>query len=228
MNIFISGISKGIGRALVAESLGRGHFVIGSSSHPEIVPDEIRDSPRLQLLKIEWPFDRSNLEAQLTRIQDLDIDLLVNNAGLLNTDLLLNAVVEDALMMYNVNALFPLELSRAIYKANRFSRDASILNISSMGGFQGATKFEGLAAYSMSKAALVALTECMAVEWANDLKVNCLCLGAVQTEMLNEAFPGYVAPVSAQEMAKFILDFGESAGGIINGSIIPLKISDPK
>ena len=73
-----------------------------------------------------------------------------------------------------------------------------IVNISSMGGFQGSAKFNGLSYYSASKAAIACLSECLAEEFKDSgVSVNCLALGAVQTEMLREAFPGYKAPVEA-------------------------------
>jgi NAD(P)-dependent dehydrogenase (short-subunit alcohol dehydrogenase family) len=103
-----------------------------------------------------------------------------------------------------------------------------IVNISSMGGFQGSMKFAGLAAYSTSKAALCCFTELFAEEYKEtNIRMNCLCLGAVQTEMLAEAFPGYNAPIQPKEMAKFIVDFAENASRFINGKIIPVSLSTP-
>jgi 3-oxoacyl-[acyl-carrier protein] reductase len=57
--------------------------------------------------------------------------------------------------------------------------------------------------------------------------MNCLCLGAAQTEMLQEAFPGYEAPVSSSEMAEFIVDFAMNAQRWIKGKIIPVSLSTP-
>jgi NAD(P)-dependent dehydrogenase (short-subunit alcohol dehydrogenase family) len=97
-----------------------------------------------------------------------------------------------------------------------------------MGGFQGSMKFAGLVAYSTSKAALCSFTELFAEEYKNtQIKMNCLCLGAVQTEMLEEAFPGYKAPLEPKEMAKFIVNFAEINGDFMNGKIIPVSLSNP-
>jgi hypothetical protein len=54
-----------------------------------------------------------------------------------------------------------------------------------------------------------------------------LCLGAAQTEMLEEAFPGYMAPVSAEKMGEFITDFALNSHQWINGKIIPVSLSTP-
>lgn len=103
-----------------------------------------------------------------------------------------------------------------------------IVNISSMGGFQGSVKFSGLSAYSTSKAALVSFTELFAEEFKESkIKMNCLCLGAVQTEMLTQAFPGYEAPIKADEMAEYICDFAQHAQRFMNGKIIPVSLSTP-
>jgi NAD(P)-dependent dehydrogenase (short-subunit alcohol dehydrogenase family) len=108
------------------------------------------------------------------------------------------------------------------------SAGSHILNIGSMGGFQGSVKFPGLAAYSASKAALHVLTECLAAELADQqIKVNCLALGSAQTEMLDKAFPGYQSPVSAAEMGKFIADFAISGHKIFNGKILPVSVTTP-
>ena len=106
--------------------------------------------------------------------------------------------------------------------------DAHIVNISSIGGYQGSVKFPGLTAYSTSKAALCSFTELFAEEYKEtDIAMNCLCLGAAQTEMLEAAFPGYEAPVSASEMAEFIADFSLNAKKWMRGKIIPVSLSTP-
>jgi 3-oxoacyl-[acyl-carrier protein] reductase len=107
-------------------------------------------------------------------------------------------------------------------------KGSHIINISSMGGFQGSQKFNGLSYYSASKAAIASLSECLALEFSEaGISVNCLALGSVQTEMLNEAFPGYKAPVSPKVMAEFICDFALNGHKFINGKVIPVAISNP-
>jgi short-subunit dehydrogenase len=97
-----------------------------------------------------------------------------------------------------------------------------------MGAFQGSAKFPELAAYASSKTALCNFTEVYAEENKDgNIQMNCLCLGAVQTEMLAEAFPGYIAKISAEEMADFISDFAINKGLFFNGKIIPVSNSTP-
>jgi NAD(P)-dependent dehydrogenase (short-subunit alcohol dehydrogenase family) len=97
-----------------------------------------------------------------------------------------------------------------------------------MGGFQGSAKFPGLSFYSASKAALCCLTECLATELKDkSIKMNALALGSVQTEMLDKAFPGYKAPVKAEEIAEFITDFAINGHRYVNGKVLPVSLSTP-
>src|SRR5690606_19875005 len=103
-----------------------------------------------------------------------------------------------------------------------------IVNIGSMGGFQGSAKFPGLAAYSASKSALHTLTECLAMELAEkEIKINCLALGSAQTEMLDQAFPQYRSPVTAEEMGGYIADFTLSGHRFFNGKVLPVAVTTP-
>ena len=89
----------------------------------------------------------------------------------------------------------------------KLSSSSHVVNISSIGGLANTSKFPGLSAYSSSKGALNILTEMLAEEYKEtSIKFNTLALGAVQTEMLEEAFPGYNAPISPNEVSKFIFD----------------------
>ena len=103
-----------------------------------------------------------------------------------------------------------------------------IINISSIGGIAGSSKFSGLSAYSSSKGALNILTEMLCEEFKDSgPSFNCLALGAVQTEMLEEAFPGYQAQVSSLEMANYIYKFSLEGNKFFNGKIIPVSTSNP-
>lgn len=103
-----------------------------------------------------------------------------------------------------------------------------IVNISSMGGFQGSVKFPGLSAYSASKGALAILTECLAEELKDkNIKVNCLALGSSQTEMFEAAFPGMQAGTLAFEMGRYVADFALNGSKYFNGKIIPVSNTTP-
>jgi NAD(P)-dependent dehydrogenase (short-subunit alcohol dehydrogenase family) len=97
-----------------------------------------------------------------------------------------------------------------------------------MGGVQGSMKFPGLTAYSSSKGAVISLSEVLAEEYKEkQIAFNVLALGAVQTEMLEEAFPGYQAPLKAVEMASYILDFSLTGNKFYNGKVLEVSSSTP-
>ena len=154
------------------------------------------------------------------------VDVLIHNAGLLISKPLQDLTNKDFDDLFNMNTKSAFKLVRDLLPF--FNPNAHIVNISSMGGFQGSAKFPGLSLYSASKGALAILSECMAEELKEQhIKVNTLAIGAVQTEMLAKAFPGYKAPVKAEEMAGFIINFAQEGHQFLNGKIIPVSLSTP-
>ena len=170
-------------------------------------------------------FDEKKISDVIANIGPIDI--LINNAGYLVKNSFNKLSHEDFLKSYQINVIGIMQcVQAAIPKMN--PNGSHIVNISSMGGFQGSVKFPGLSAYSTSKAALCSFTELFAEEYKDSgIKMNCLCLGAVQTEMLEEAFPGFKAPHSPEEMASFIYTFALTQGDFMNGKIIPVSQSTP-
>ncbi len=168
---------------------------------------------------------RAKLEAILSPFPA--IDFFINNAGFLVNKPFLELKEEDIAQAYQVNIQSSFASTQAILP-KMLINGGHIVNISSIGGYQGSVKFAGLSAYSTSKAALVSLTELLAEEYKETkVKINCLCLGAVQTEMLEEAFPGYQAPLSAAKMAEYIADFTLNQHQWMNGKVIPVSLSTP-
>ncbi len=223
-SVVILGASQGIGAALVD------HFaqmadttVIALSRNLDKVSGRfLQKNVRCYRLDIA-----GEVQNQLAQINlEGPIDILINNAGLLINKPFEQLSHQDLTESYQVNVIGIMEATQALLP--QLATDAHIVNISSMGGFQGSLKFAGLAAYSTSKAALCAFTELFAEEYkATSLRMNCLCLGAVQTEMLSAAFPGYIAPTSPAEMAQFIANFALHNGAFFNGKIIPVSSSNP-
>ena len=155
-------------------------------------------------------------------------DIIINNAGyLLNKPFAdhSNTEIEN---IYKVNVFSPITIMQKTFPLLDSQKKCHVVNIGSMGGVQGSVKFPGLSIYSSSKAALANITECLAEEYKDkNIYINCLALGSVQTKMLEEAFPGYVAQVSAIEMAKYIYNFSIQDPMYMNGKILPLSIATP-
>lgn len=235
MNIIITGASRGIGYELVK---------LFSAKAENSVMAVARSTEKLLALKKECslagagkviPFtcDLRDLKA----IEELrksaaayfgSVDILINNAGAIVNKPFADISAEDLQYVYNVNVFSVVHLLQKLIPIMNQQERSHVVNISSMGGFQGSAKFAGLSAYSSSKAALASLTECLAEEYKeSNIAFNCLALGAAQTEMLSEAFPGYKAPISAAQMAAFIADFASGSQKYMNGKIIPVSMSTP-
>ncbi|TVR86134.1 MAG: SDR family oxidoreductase [Saprospirales bacterium] len=233
MNILITGASRGIGYATCLElSKDPNNRLIALSRDGEKLGKLAAECKAEHRNEIDWlSFDlqKPDWDALLGKLKKLgSLDLLINNAGALINKPFEHTEPKDWRWMMEVNVIGAAEMVRHCLPALQKSDKAHIVNIGSMGGFQGSAKFPGLAAYSASKAAIACWTECIANELAETkISVNCLCLGAVKTEMLAEAFPGFKPPMSAEEMAGFVADFGKNGHQFFGGQIIPVASSNP-
>jgi 3-oxoacyl-[acyl-carrier protein] reductase len=229
MNIIVNGGSRGIGKEVVlylSQDIKNQIIVTGrnakalnalaaSSSNIHAVqtdlsvPDELSVTFRDKILRY---FNK--------------IDVLINLAGTLVSKEFMEIEDKEARLMMETNFFGPATVIRIL---KPFMTEGShILNISSMGGYQGSVKFRGLSYYSASKAAIACLSECLAEEFkGSGISVNCIALGSVQTEMLDEAFPGYKAPVEAREIAPFISYIALNGQKFMNGKIIPMAVTNP-
>lgn len=156
------------------------------------------------------------------------IHYLVNNAGLLFNKDIFRISEEEIEETFNVNIISVIKFIQTLLPLFETRDYSHIVNISSMGGFQGSAKFRGLSVYSSSKGALNILSEALAEELKEEnIRVNSLNLGAVQTEMLEAAFPGYAAPFGPEGIAEYITNFTLEGGKYINGKVLPISISNP-
>jgi 3-oxoacyl-[acyl-carrier protein] reductase len=233
MNILVTGASRGIGRALVHHFAGQQqHRIIALARNQSALIDlqeECRHLHGADVAMCVQDLASDAYESLQQSLNSLDrIDVLIANAGQLLNRPFLETSSADWHTMLQQNVVATANLLRQCYPKLAAAGKAHVVIIGSMGGLQGSKKFPGLSAYSAAKGALAILTECLAEEWKQvGISVNCLCLGAVNTEMLDEAFPGYKAPVNAEDMARFIGDFSQSAHHFMNGRILPVALSDP-
>lgn len=225
--VVIIGASRGIGEELVHQFAKQEDCrVLALSRNSKQMSEVFSEYPSVTC--VTFDLDGGKVRETAERIfAGVDkIDIIINNAGKLVNKPFLSLTAEDIRSCYQVNVMGVFSVMQAALP--KMSAGAHSVMISSMGGFQGSVKFAGLSAYSTSKAALASLTELLAEEYKESgIAFNCLALGAAQTEMLEEAFPGYQAPVSASQMATFIADFSSNAHQWIKGKIIPVSLSTP-
>lgn len=226
----VTGSSKGIGLATsIALIQKHGYTVIAVSRNISTTYLKLDASIKEAMIPVDLDINDYSVYAKIKENlpANATIDLLVNNAGLLINKPFSDTTADEAQRMMNTNILAPFLLTQYLYNNDLFGPNAHIVNISSMGGYQGSAKFSGLAIYSSTKSALNALSECLSVELNGKITVNALCLGAVNTEMLQQAFPGYEAPVTADEMGGYIAEFGVKQRRLFNGKVLAVALNDP-
>ncbi|MCW2117810.1 SDR family NAD(P)-dependent oxidoreductase [Flavobacterium sp. 7A] len=223
-NIIITGTSRGIGYELALQFANAGHQVLALSRK---TPRVLLEHKNISCLSVDL-----STEDDLEKITNFisttwdKIDAVVHNAGSLVNKPFGDLTQADFEYVYKVNVFGVANLTRICIPF--LPKGSHVVTISSMGGIQGSLKFPGLAAYSSSKGAVITLSELLAEEYKEQgIAFNVLALGAVQTEMLAEAFPGYQAPVSADEIANYICDFTLTGNKFFNGRVIQVTSSNP-
>jgi len=224
-NIIVTGASRGIGFELVNLLTEAGHNVLALSRNIGTL-DSIEINNLYALAT-----DISN-ESHLKKVEAFvtenwqRVDIIIHNAGKLISKPFAETSTNDFLEVFKVNVFAVAELTRLLLP--HLVKGSHVVTISSMGGIQGSMKFPGLAAYSSSKGAVITLTELLAEEYKQQgISFNALALGAVQTEMLAEAFPDYKAPTTAKEMASYIVNFSLTGNQFYNGKVLQVSASTP-
>lgn len=224
-NVVITGTSRGIGFELCRIFAERGDRVYALSRNTRPLEEADFNGVEVISFDISSAGDIQKFASDISEA-NISLDILINNAGKLINKPFDQTSWEDFQEVYAVNVFGLAELTRALIPF--MNKSAHVVTISSMGGVQGSSKFPGLAAYSSSKGAVITLSELLAEEYKETGPAfNVLALGAVQTEMLEEAFPGYQAPTTADEMADYIANFAINGHKMYNGKVLPVSNSTP-
>ena len=220
--VWITGASRGIGFATTEKFLSNGWQVVVLTRAIDKLEPLIKEYPgQLHICKLDL------MQLNEVQLPNLPVDILINNAGALINKPLSQVSITDLHKSYGVNVFGPYLLIQKLL--TQFTEKAHIVNISSVGGIQGSVKFAGLSAYSYAKGAMNVLTECLHAEFEQETQwsFNALALGAVQTEMLKEAFPGLQAPLQPEQLSPFIYMFATTAHLVMRGKVLPVSMSTP-
>lgn len=223
-NIIITGTSRGIGYELALQFANAGHQVLAISRK---TPQALIENPNITCLAVDLSVE-SDLQ-QVTQFLETTwekVDVIIHNAGSLLHKPFEQITSAEFENIYKVNVFGVASLTRICIPF--MAKASHVVTISSMGGIQGSMKFPGLSAYSSSKGAVITLSELLAEEYKEQgIAFNVLALGAVQTEMLQEAFPGYQAPILAKEMADYIFNFALTGHKYYNGKVLQVSSTTP-
>jgi NAD(P)-dependent dehydrogenase (short-subunit alcohol dehydrogenase family) len=234
MNVILTGASSGVGFEAALELILSGKHKVIALARSQDKLERLLEiahglNPDAEIFALAFDIvhdDYTDLQQFIKSNFDNRVDILINNAGVLINKPFTELLETDFVEMLQSNFIGHVRMIQNL--VDLMPHDSHIVNIGSMGGYQGSVKFPGLAAYSASKAALHTLTECLALEFLErGIKVNCLAIGSAQTEMLEKAFPGYESPVMAFEMGKYIADFALTAQRFFNGKVLPVAVSTP-
>ncbi len=224
-HVIITGASRGIGFEMIQFFAESNYKVLAISRNT--TPIKSLKNKNIHVLAIDL-----SLESDIKKVDDFvktnwrKVDILINNAGKLANKPFSKTSINDFMEVYKVNVFAVAELTRVMIPY--LSKGSHVVTISSMGGIQGSIKFPGLSAYSSSKGAVITLSELLAEEYKNSgIAFNVLALGAVQTEMLAEAFPDYKAPTTAKEMATYIYNFALNGNQFYNGKVLQVSSTTP-
>lgn len=224
-NIIITGTSRGIGFEL-AQQFAKDKYNVLAISRNTTTIDNLSHS-NITTLSVDLSVSEDfNKVADFVTSNWKKVDILIHNAGMLVNKPFAELTEEDFMNVYKVNVFGVAAMTKLLIPF--MSSGAHVVTMSSMGGIQGSMKFPGLAAYSSAKGAVITLSEVLAEEYKESgIAFNVLAIGAVQTEMLEEAFPGYQAPLSASQMADYVYHFALTGNQFYNGKVLQVSNSTP-
>jgi 3-oxoacyl-[acyl-carrier protein] reductase len=232
--VLVTGVSRGVGFELFLQLARMPDIIVIGISRNKVGLEKLQKKCVSfycnSFVLLEGDITQPELQKELNNALQAygKLDVLINSAGAIVNKPFEEINLADLQYCYSTNVFAPYLLTQQLLPWLAKSDLAHVVNIGSMGGVQGSSKFPGLSAYSSSKGALITLTECLAEELKDrNIVVNCVNLGAVQTEMLEAAFPGFKANHYPQEIAKWLIEFALNSHLFMNGKSVQLSNSTP-
>lgn len=233
MNLLITGANRGLGLALSAEAVKRGHSVFAGVRNPEQGMDGLMqlsiDHPgQISLLKLDVGSERSCREAaNQVKDENIALDAIINNAAILEerSKSIEELDMEKVEHSFTINLFGPMRVVKYFLPLLAKGPDASIINISSeAGSFQNA--YGGDYPYALSKSSLNMFSQ----QLKNNLSKDQVAVFAVHPGWIKTDMGGERAPGTPEESAAGILDLierktvtdGESTFINIKGEAMPL------
>ncbi|MGA8809042.1 MAG: SDR family oxidoreductase [Thermoanaerobaculia bacterium] len=209
----VTGASSGIGRATAEMLTLRGALVAAFA--------RTATAAGLEMLAIDGNVsDPSAIERLFTTTESRlgDCDILINCAGMIDPKILTEVTPEEWDRMFAVNVRGTYLASRRALRSMIAKRAGAIVNVASISGVPGPEKFPGWVSYCASKAAVIGMTEALAVEVKQfGVRVNSVSPGSVDTKMWAEASGGAPAAMTPDEVAEVICFLASNRARAVNG-----------
>lgn len=198
----VTGATKGIGYAIARKLVEKDFYVIGTyvSDYSKEVLDSL-ESDNFKLLRVDGT-DSSACEVFARGVlgEHGSIDVLVNNAGIVNDKLVLAMSGDDFKSVLDVNLVGTFNMTKAFTKAFFKSRQGAIVNITSVIGVIGNV---GQANYAASKAGVIGFSKSIAKEYASrNIRVNCIAPGFIKTDMTDQLSDTFKEVIEAKVALK--------------------------
>jgi NAD(P)-dependent dehydrogenase (short-subunit alcohol dehydrogenase family) len=200
----ITGVTRGLGRALAEAALASGALVVGTSRDGRVPWQPARGTLHLVALEMTEPQQAAAAVESAVRIAG-GLDVLVNNAGYGLLGALESTSEDDIRQLFEVNVFAPLRVTRAVLPHLRRQRSGHIVTLSSIAGVAPSP---GAGLYAASKAALGAACESLAAEVGPlGIRVTVVEPGAFRTDFLSER--------SIRKSAPLLEDYEQTAGATL-------------
>lgn len=215
--VVVTGASSGIGRATAELFAREGALVAVFARSAEKLAQMAGDRVLAVAGDVANEADVERLFAEV-EARFGDCDVLVNNAGMTDVARLIDTTPDRWDRMFAVNVRGAYLATRRALPAMLARRSGTIVNVASISGVIGPEKFPGTVSYCASKAAVIAMTEVLAVE-ARDagVRVNCISPGSVDTPMWASVSGGAPAAMTPEEIAQAIRFLASTESRPMNG-----------
>ena len=181
----VTGGTRGIGKAIVHELINSGAKVFATGTNSKTVEklNKNNNNKLLTYLQLDLS-ENKNVKNFIKKYSIIDIDILINNAGINNISDAIEISDEEFFKIQQVNVSGPFLLAKGFGKKMLAKNWGRIVNISSI---WGVVTRKGRLSYSTSKIALLGMSKTLSIEWAKkNVLVNCVSPGFTLTELTKQ------------------------------------------
>ena len=229
-NIIVTGASGGIGNSIVKKLNKAGANILASGTRIEKLEELKKNFENIKILKFDISQSDKISEFIENATNELggSLDGLVNNAGITQDNLAIRMSLEEWQKVININLTSTFLMSKFAIKKMLKNKSGKIVNITSVVGHTGNL---GQSNYTASKAAIVAMSKSLAIEYAKkNININCISPGFIKTAMtdnIDEKFKEVIVSKipsarlgEPDDIANAVLFLSSNQSDYINGETI--------